>query len=221
MDDMELVGVALRAASPARSREGAACLDDQRIAALAEGSVTGPALEAGVDHLAVCHRCRGAVSSVTRALAVGSIAREVDLPGPQTAPRWARYAVPVAAAAAVAALFFVQSESPSGTEAPLHREGQAATAPAPVAISPTGPTTTVRVLRWHAVPGADRYRITLFDELGTVLYETTLADTLAELPTQVGIEAGRSYYWIVAARTGFDRWDTSALVEFSTAGDAR
>jgi hypothetical protein len=54
-----------------------------------------------------------------------------------------------------------------------------------------------------------------------VLYETALSDTVAALPEGVEIEAGRSYYWMVAARTDFDRWDTSALAEFSVDGMGR
>jgi len=67
------------------------------------------------------------------------------------------------------------------------------------------------------VPGADRYRVTLFDASGHVLYETQLAGTVAVLPDTVVLVAGRPYLWKVAARTGWDRWSPSELVEFSLA----
>jgi hypothetical protein len=75
-------------------------------------------------------------------------------------------------------------------------------------------------LLWTAVAGADRYRVTLSDALGGVLYETQLADTVAALPDSIALVSGRSYVWMVEARTGFDRWSTSRLVEFSIGGGA-
>jgi hypothetical protein len=54
-----------------------------------------------------------------------------------------------------------------------------------------------------------------------VLYEAALSDTVAALPEDVEIEPGRPYYWMVAARTDFDRWDTSSLAEFSVDGVER
>jgi hypothetical protein len=92
---------------------------------------------------------------------------------------------------------------------------------APAAISPAGPTSAARALRWHAVTGADRYRVTLFDADGSVLFEAMLSDTVAALPPSVIVPDGRSYYWIVAARTGFDRWESSDLAEFSVPSSAR
>jgi hypothetical protein len=123
----------------------------------------------------------------------------------------ALYVVPLAAAAVVALLLVRDPQLPAA-----HREGGAASGSAPVAIAPLGPTTTVAVLRWHGVLGADRYRVTVFDETGAVVYETTSTDTVVALPPAVELPAGRPHYWIVAARTDFDRWETSALAEFST-----
>jgi hypothetical protein len=69
-------------------------------------------------------------------------------------------------------------------------------------------------LRWTAVPGADRYRVTLFDADGRVLFETQVPDTIAALADSVSLQAGRPYFWKVEARTGFDRWTGSSLAEF-------
>jgi anti-sigma factor RsiW len=194
------------------------CLDEHLIAAFADGSMTPAQRRDCLPHLAGCGRCRTAVSSVARAIASDEVAGQAATGrGRGPALEWLRYAVPFAAAAAIATLFFIRQPSPP-VIAP-HRQDPEMAGLAPVAISPLGPTTTVRVLRWHSVPGADRYRITLFDDQGDVIFETSLADTLAALPTGVEIVAGRPHYWIVSARTGFDRWDTSALAEFSTVGD--
>ena len=74
------------------------------------------------------------------------------------------------------------------------------------------------ILESLPVAGADRYRVTLFDGGGRVLFETQLADTLAALPDSILLDPGRPYLWKVEARTGWQRWSASGLVEFSIAG---
>src|SRR5438445_392982 len=66
-----------------------------------------------------------------------------------------------------------------------------------------------------AVPGADRYHVTLFDAGGRVRYESQLADTVATLPDSVALVPGQPYLWSVEARIGWDRWTTSPLTAFS------
>jgi hypothetical protein len=130
------------------------------------------------------------------------------------------YVLAAGAAAALATLIFV-TRAPVPPLEPVHREGLVDSGPAPVTISPDGPTRAARVMRWHSVRGADRYRVTVFDGEGTVLFETALSDTVAVIPDEVELQAGRSFYWMVAARTDFDRWDTSSLTEFSVDGAGR
>jgi hypothetical protein len=76
------------------------------------------------------------------------------------------------------------------------------------------------VLRWTSVTGADRYRVTLFDAQGLVLFETQVGDTIARLPDSLTFARGQTYLWKVEARTGWDRWAASELVEFSIPGSA-
>jgi hypothetical protein len=73
----------------------------------------------------------------------------------------------------------------------------------------------VPLLRWAAVPSADRYRVTLFDAQARVLYETEVSGTSAVLPDSVPLVPETRYLWKVEARTGFDRWSSSDLIEFS------
>jgi hypothetical protein len=192
-----------------------ACLDDHTLAALAEGSLPLPARENAVEHLAACARCRAEVASVTKALTSRSVRSEIDGLDRVRQHRWMRITIPLAAVATLAVLLVsdVREVDPG-----LHRAPTTPPAPAPVTIAPSGPTTSVQVLRWHAVTGADRYRVTLFDDQGFVLWESAVADTVAGLPADVALEPGRTYFWIVSARTGFDRWETSSLSEFSVAG---
>jgi hypothetical protein len=59
--------------------------------------------------------------------------------------------------------------------------------------------------------------VTLFDAQGEVLYETEVNDTTAALPDSVRLIPERPYLWKVQARTGWDRWSASDLVEFTIA----
>jgi len=215
-DPLELVRRTLRA----RARSSALtpeCLDDDTIAALADGTIAPTTRAAALPHLAGCPRCRGAVASVARALADTGVAREVAVvEGGRR--RFYRIALPVAAAAALLLVLAWPRGLQDG--APPHRAPPITTSGAPVPVSPIGTVADAGVLRWTAVAGADRYRVTLSDAGGRVLYETQLTDTVAALPDSIALVPGRSYVWLVEARIGFDRWSTSRLVEFSITGPA-
>ncbi len=195
------------------------CLDDDTIGALAEGSLDAAARAAVLPHLVGCPRCRGAVASVARALADSAVAREVRSAEGAGRRRFYRIALPVAAAAA---LVLVLAWPRRGDErGPLHRAPTITAPAAPVPTSPIGTVAGADILRWAAVAGADRYRVTLFDAGGRVLYEAQLADTVVALPDSIVLVPGRPYLWKVEARTGWDRWSASAVVEFSIAEGAR
>lgn len=191
------------------------CLDDDTVAALAEGALDAEARAAVLSHLAACARCRGTVASVARGLADPDVAREVraaEATGPGRLLRLVRIALPLAAAATVAVL--VWPPGMNETAPPAHRAPPITAAPAPAPTVPVGAVADARALRWDAVPGADRYRVMLFDAQGSVLYETELAGTSQVLPDTVVLVPGRTYFWRVEARAGFDRWASSALIEF-------
>jgi len=193
----------------------ARCLDDDAIAALAEGTLETQTRTAGLAHVAHCDRCRRAVASVARALADPEVARELRAADPaarRRGPRVAWAALGVAAAAAVLLL-----ARPPGVDGPLspHRAAPITAAPAPAAVWPVGTVAEARSLRWTPVPGADRYRVTLFDTEGAVRYETELAATEIALPDSVVPAAGETRWWRVEARIGFDRWAASELIRFS------
>jgi hypothetical protein len=194
------------------------CLDDDAVAALADGSLDAVTRAAVLPHVAGCGRCRAAVASVLTALADPAVARAVR--AVEGASRWtrlSRWGVP-AAAAAVAILLL---SWPPAYQPPPHRAPTITAVPAPAPLSPVGEVAAAPLLRWAAVDGADRYRVTLFDAGGGVLYESELGDTLTALPDSVELTPGRRYLWKVEARTDFDRWVGSELVEFSIAGARR
>jgi len=190
------------------------CLDDDTLAALAEGSLDAAARAATLGHVASCPRCRSIVASVARALADPGVAREVASPGRAGRRRFYEIALPAAAAAVLLVLAWPRHGDEGESQ---HRSPPGAQA-VPVPRSPVGVVAQAETLWWTSVAGADRYRVTLFDGGGQVLFETQLADTLAVLPDSIVLDHGRPYLWKVDARTGWQRWAASGLVEFSIAG---
>lgn len=194
----------------------AECVDDDTIAALAAGGgALDPQVRASVvAHVAACPHCRAAVASVARALADPSVAREVAVAEGRRR-RFYRIALPVAAAAVLLLLLVSPTADNRG---PLHRGPTITATTAPVPLSPVGAVAEAATVRWGGVAGADRYRMTLFEASGRVVYETLTADTAVTLPDSILLAPGRPYLWKVEARTGFDRWTASDLAEFSIVG---
>ena len=126
------------------------------------------------------------------------------------------FAVP-AAAAAVFLLAVLGRDGRVGEPSPGHRAPEATAADQPVAITPLGTVPQPQVLQWGTVGGTDRYRVTMYHADGRVLYERELADTAAVMPDSIHLTPGERYFWKVVARTGWDRWSSSRLFEFSVA----
>ena len=187
------------------------CLDDESLAALAEARLAADARALVLPHLASCRRCSAALASVVRALGDRDVAREIVRVERPVFGRLRGLVVPLAAAA----LLLVLIRPGRIVDYEQHRAPAILPAATPVPVAPIGSVPAVTELAWHPVPGADRYRVTLFAAGGTVLYETQLADTVTAVPDSIATAPGRRYLWKVEARTGFDRWVASALVEFT------
>jgi len=202
----------LRHRPDASTRETPECLDDATLAALAEGALDAAARAAVLPHLATCPRCRGVVASVARSLGDPAVAREVAVVEGRSRRRLLRFGLPAAAAAILLAVALPRwvDDMRGG-----HRGPPIPGALAPHPVAPVGTVANATALRWTAVAGANRYRVTLFDAAGRVLYETQVADTVATLPDSITLVPGRAYLWMVEARVGWDRWSTSELVRFS------
>ena len=175
--------------------------DDELVAYLGH-ELEGETLRRVELHLARCATCRQEVIDAKEILRT---------------PRQLRWQVlaPVAAAAAVALLFISWPQNnglPTGQ--PVHREAPTELGLAPVPVSPVGPSGEVGALVWTRVSGADRYRLTLYDAEGSVIWRATTADSLISLPDSVAIQVGRPYLWKVEARVGWDVWEPSDLAEF-------
>ena len=203
----------LRAATPQPGSAGPDCLDEETISAVVDGTLDLTARSAATRHLASCSRCRGAVASVVRGLADTAVAREITAIDSGRGRRFTRFVLPAVAAAALVVL--VVRPRDADEDGSRHRAPTITSAAAPVPVAPVAAVAEARVLRWSAVPGADRYRVTLFDAGGRVVYGAQLADTAATLPDSVKLVAGKSYLWSVEARIGWDRWSSSPLTEFT------
>ncbi len=177
-------------------------LTENDVGAYLGHELTGDPLRRVELHLARCAACRDEVIEATEILR------------PSRKVRWPVF-VPAAAAAAVIILFlgWPQNEG-TPTSPPQHREPPLVVATIPAPIAPVGPVAEVGELVWSRAAGADRYRLSLYDESGSVLWRETTADSLLPLPDSVLIETGRTYLWKVEARVGWDVWESSELTEF-------
>lgn len=200
---------------------GPDCLDEDFIAALAEGSLGSEELADGLAHLATCDDCRAAVASVARALADSRVAHEIHaIEHPRRAWISRHGWVAVAAAAAAAVLLLALPVDLENDPSP-HRSSPITAAAAPEALWPVGVVDEARSLRWTPVSGADLYRVSLFDADGSVRFEAEQEGTRIVLPDSVVIARGETYWWKVDARVDFDRWTSSKLIEFSVAAVPR
>ena len=195
------------------------CLDDDTLGALAEGTLGEATRSAALPHLAECARCRSAVASLARAFADPDLAREIEAVTTRS-ERWRWLAWSGAAAAAVLLVVIVAPPASRNPQS-AHRAPVIANAPAPTSLTPAGEVAGVKELRWTQVEAADRYRVTLFNPDGRVLFETMSEEAFVILPDSVVLGPGIRYLWKVEARVGFGRWVSSNLVSFTLVGSVR
>jgi len=184
---------------------GARHLTVDEVAAYADRGLAAPERARVEEHLAACAACRAEVVAVTR------LTRSIA-----SRRRWAVMA-PLAAAAAVLVLLFAPWQRP-GQQAgrlPVLREPAVTATVAPTPIVPRGGVATLPALIWSSVPHADRYQVTLFDQAGSVLWETHTTDTAVAVPETIRVVLGVPFYWKVAARTELGRWVASDLTSFT------
>ena len=200
-----------------KGESGPGCPGDDLLAALATGELEDERRSEAMMHLASCGHCRSTLASLARALADPAVAAARVAADRATGRRFFRLAVPAAAAAVVLIAVFGRQggENPPST---IHRAPAITIVGEPVPVSPRGAGAPPGWLRWGPVPGADRYRVTLFQADSRVLYQLELRDTATALPDSIGLIPGDSYLWKVEARTDWGRWTSSQLVEFSISG---
>jgi hypothetical protein len=81
-------------------------------------------------------------------------------------------------------------------------------------IAPRGAIATLDLVRWYALPGSERYRVRVFDQVGQIVWEGETTDTILRVPDLGDLQTDAPYYWRLEARVGWDRWVGSELVGF-------
>jgi hypothetical protein len=218
VDLLRVEATTLRLATPATVDAVKGCLDQESIAALAEGSLDLAATPEAVTHLLSCPRCAREVASVARLLEAPEVGRELDRLGQRRSRRYGRRlvgGVVVGGAAAAAALLLMLGRAPSSPlPHTLYREESVTGTVAPRLVAPLGgrAAAPLDMFRWTSVPRADRYRITLFARDGSVIWEASTRDTAIAVPDLVHLVPTDTVLWRVAAHGGWeDRWATSEL----------
>jgi len=208
----EVAGLLRGSASLERRSETPECLDELVVADFVEGRLDAEARAPVVAHLLTCARCRALVKATARAAA------QIP-PGAEGRGRaWRRWTVPLGVAAAAAVLVVLLPRRGGDGSTPSLREPTLTSAVAPVPIFPRAAVAYVERLVWSSVPHAERYRMRLFDDQGTVVWQSQTTDTIAALPAAVTLSPGASYFWRVEAETEWRRWAASDLVEFRVVG---
>jgi hypothetical protein len=199
-------------------RPTVACLDDDALAALAGGE---PASPAELEHLAHCSQCAARVAALSRLLQSHEVSAELRaLEAPSGAAAWRSRLIRVAgglAAAAVLVLAIRAGLGPGRHAAQLREQPVTLVSP-PIPLQPSGAVTRVDSLSWRSVSRATQYRVTLFAQDGSTVWDTSSADTVVVLAPGIALAPGAVYYWKVEARTDWNRWTASELIEIRIAG---
>lgn len=193
------------------------CPDEAVLADFVDGRLNAGQRAPVITHLLSCARCRGLVKATARFVA--ETAAEPTWLG----RRWVRWSVPLGLAAAAALVLFVLPRGHDDGPTPGLREPTVTSTIAPVPITPPPGAAVARVDRlvWSSVPGAERYRVRLYDGEGSVLWTVETADTSAALPDSVRLQPRVSYFWRVEAQAEWMRWAASDLVPFQIVGRPR
>jgi anti-sigma factor RsiW len=155
-------------------------------------------------HLAACVECRDEVVALRPLVSAQRSRRRI-----------LRAGIALGAAAAAAVVLLVQPGRVSSPEPAQHRDLSQGMEMALAPITPAGPGSRPVTLAWSSLDQAKRYRVLVFDAEGTILYRAEAGDSVLPLPDSLRLSPGQPYFWKVEADTGWDRWVSSRLVEFS------
>jgi anti-sigma factor ChrR (cupin superfamily) len=192
-----------------------ACLDELVVADFVDGRLSAGDRVTVVAHLSTCAHCRSVLKATSRVIAD---------PGTTTVrPPSRRWAAPLGLAAAAALLLLLvprgADENPSqGLREPTVTSTNA---PSPIAPAPGESVARVDRLVWSSVPGAERYRVRLYDREGSTLWTRETSDTSVALPDSITFHPRVPYFWRVEAQAEWMRWTASDLVSFQVVGSRR
>jgi anti-sigma factor RsiW len=155
-----------------------------------------------VRHLSSCTRCAHEVGDIVR------LTRPVT-----RRDQWRRYGSVAGLAAALLLLVWTGRGTETDQASPTRDETVTAAA-APVPLEPTTTDAGKVRFRWSPTSKVERYRLVLFDSIGSAMFESESSDTMLVLPDSVRLARGTLYLWKVEAETSFDKWVSSELVRF-------
>lgn len=199
------------------------CLDDESIAAFAEGTISSSDRAIAVTHLATCAHCREEVASVARLLEDPAVKSVIEIiPEISGRRHWGRLIGGTVVVGALAAGLVFMLVPMSKVTQPRYREESVTGAAAPRLVAPVSVVSPPDSFRWTSVPRADRYRVTLFARDGSVIGETQTRDTVITLTDIVRRAPDDSILWRVEAHVGWeDRWASSDLAMLTVRRKAR
>ncbi|MEJ2547998.1 MAG: zf-HC2 domain-containing protein [Gemmatimonadota bacterium] len=184
------------------------------LAAYLDHTLSASERAAAEQHLAWCDECRSELREVGDALRTFHPAR-----------RRLGWIGPAVAAAAVILLVAYPLSQRANEEVPAHRDVPVVIDQRPDLADPAPLPDSVgaQLLQWSRVERADRYRVSIFSEAGSVVWRTETPDTSVALPSSSLDETIGPYLWRVDARVGIDRWVESRLepLELSGATDSQ
>lgn len=193
------------------SEAGAEHVSPEEMADYLSGAETGRPREDVERHLAACDSCRGELMAAA------------EFHASSRARPWVVAAVPVLAAAVVAALLLVPRggvpnlEPGSEPGAVLRDGGGEGVQPLMVVEPADGATVDADAIqfRWQSGGEDPFYQITVTSEAGDVVWTTSSRDTVVELPPEIPMEAGARYFWFVDGLLPGARTATSGVQEFT------
>ncbi len=200
------------------------CLDEIDLAGVLDGVASAMLDQWAVSHLAACARCRAQLAGATRLLREPLVTVELErlaASGPRPSRRRTHLAIAggLAAAALAGVLLWPEAARLTGPDSVpdvnAYRERTLTTTAAPRILGPFTNATPADSLRWSSIPGADLYRITFWRRDGVVAWVGEIRDTVLALPAELTQTGEEHLLWDVRARTGWDRWVVSDLVEFT------
>jgi hypothetical protein len=180
-------------------------LTPEQTARYLDGVLTAEERVTVEEHLATCVECRDEVVALRPLVSAPSSRRRILRAGLALG----------SAAAAVVVLLVQPGQVPNPEPSQQHRDPSQGAATVLVPRTPSGPGSRPLMLVWSPLDLAKRYRVLVFDAEGTILYRVEATDSALRLPDSVRLSPGQSYFWKVEADTGFDRWVSSKLIEFS------
>ena len=197
-----------------------ACLDEETLGALAEGTLDEATRSGVLPHLADCARCRTAVASLARALAAPDLRREVAAVTSRSGT-WRSLARWSAVAAAVLLVLLVPLKLFRNQPAGPHRSPAVMNGAVPASLTPEGDVAQVEALRWAPVLRCGSISRDPLRPQRPHARRGYPADPVVVLPDSVALVPGVRYLWKVEARVGFDRWVSSSPDLLHPAGSAR